>query len=32
MQVFKSKAVFPSYKGDAGIRFELWHRIEAQVY
>ena len=29
--VFKSKTVFPSYKGDAGIKFELWHRIEAQV-
>eukprot|EP00802_Teleaulax_amphioxeia_P018700 Tamp_18905.p1 GENE.Tamp_18905~~Tamp_18905.p1 ORF type:complete len:377 (-),score=76.31 Tamp_18905:161-1198(-) len=29
--VFKSKTVFPSYKGDAGIKFELWHRVEAQV-
>lgn len=29
--VFKSNSVFPTYKGDAGIKFELWHRIEAQV-
>ena len=29
--VFKSKTVFPAYKGDAGIKFELWHRMEAQV-
>jgi len=29
--VFKSNSVFPSYKGDAGIKFELWHRVEAQV-
>jgi len=29
--VFRSGVVFPSYSGDAGIKFELWHRVEAQV-
>jgi hypothetical protein len=28
---FKSKDVFPSFKGDVGINFELWHRQEAMV-
>mmetsp|Transcript_46547 Transcript_46547/g.145945 ORF Transcript_46547/g.145945 Transcript_46547/m.145945 type:complete len:258 (-) Transcript_46547:53-826(-) len=30
-QVFRSKTVFPSFKGDKAIKFELWHRMEAQV-
>ena len=29
--IFTSTKVFPSFKGDVSVRFELWHRIEATV-